>query len=225
MSPKSRGRPKGLGKPANLWELTQAVKGMKVKRESRHYPIKPKGIIQGPSAKTSVSLPRYAELFAQRDGDGKPLNLSQIGDLMGVTRERVRQIRKRYFPELGGIRVVRKVYIRQRRATSRFNSPSLFRRMVRQWLAESGYFQCCHCFMVKCLKDRTKTREGGMRSTRCKSCTAESTWRWWLTAHGRAKVQAWTKANPDKVREYTRRSKEKKCRLAKENRENANHNN
>ncbi len=213
MSPNPRGRPEGLGKPANLWELTQAIKNLAVKREPRHYPTKPKGIIQGPSAKTQASLAQFAELFATRDANGKPLTLEQIGQRVGVTREYVRQIRKRYFPQLGTIKADRASYIRQRVATSRFHSPVLFRRMVRGWLATCGYFQCCHCHLVKCIAtDRTKMGSDAraIRSARCKWCTADGTWRWFQTPHGKQSQKAWVQANRDKVREYTRRSEEKK---------------
>lgn len=226
IQPNPRGRPLGIGKSANLWELTEAVKRLAIKREPRHYPTKPAGIVQGPSAKTRDKLVRYAELFDSRTPDGKPLTLQQISDVMGVTREMVRQVRKRYFPELAGIRAVRKSYVNQRMATKRFHNPTLFRRLVRGWLVSEGYFQCCHCNLVKCIEtDLTKSGKGRRPdgSVRCKWCSADSTWQWCQTKVGKQKAKAWVKANPDKVREYQRRSDQKKRDRERKLNENYNH--
>lgn len=216
MTPNPRGRPHGtIAKPANLQELIQAAQGMAVKHIPRHYKTKPKGIIQGPSgpsAHTREILPQYAKLFAERDELGASLTLQEIGNRMGVSREMVRIIRKRYFPELGSIQVERHTHITRQRVAKRFANPTVFRRMVRQWLAVEGYFQCGHCLLVKCTAtDRTKS----MVSARCKWCTADGTWRWWQTDHGKRVSKAWVKANPNKTREYTRRHAQK-LKLAKQ---------
>lgn len=219
MSPNPRGRPRGTtAKPANLQELIQAVQGMVVKHIPRHYKTKPKGIKQGPTARTREVLPQYAKLFAERDELGASLTLQEIGNRMGVSREMVRIIRKRYFPELGSIQVERHEHITRQRVAKRSANPNIFRRTVRQWLALEGYFQCGHCLLVKCTAtDRTK----GMVSARCKWCTADGAWRWWQTEHGKQVSKAWVKANRGKTREYTRRHAQKlkltkQAKLAKE---------
>src|SRR6266446_10115715 len=90
-------------------------------------------------------LPEYAALFAERMPDGTPLTLTEIGKRLGVTKENVRQIRARYFAELGTIRTITMPHTAKRNALRRFQKPYLFCRMVRGWLRAEGYFQCGTC--------------------------------------------------------------------------------
>ncbi len=51
---------------------------------------------------TKLDLGTYAALFYGREvGTGRPWTLIEIGQFMGVSRENVRQIRKKHFPHLG----------------------------------------------------------------------------------------------------------------------------
>ncbi len=147
-------------------------------------------------------LSDYSALFAQG------MSNADIARQFGITGEAVRQIRKKYFPQLPARRMERKAQIRKRNAAQQFRRPGLFRTMIRRWLAAAGYFQCGHCRLVKCIAtDRTK---GTPR--RCKSCTAKNTRRYYRNG-GKEKLLAWQRANPNKVRKAQERYAAKRSNI------------
>ncbi len=212
----SLGRRRGYGGLASLQNLVDAAQrlaGGMPPRRNQPKPGKvlgrPYGSLSGPSARVKVLLPRYAELFAQRDEFGQPLTLEAVASQMGVTRERVRQIRLKYFPELETKRVEQHTGVLKRRAAKRFRQR--FRRMVRSWLHEAGYFQCCHCFVVKCsATDRTKNNRPYIGWGRCKKCTADKAWLWWQIKANKERAAEWQRTNKDKCKEYTKRYRKRK---------------
>lgn len=159
---------------------------------------------RSPGATTKELLPQYAALFAERKPDGAPLTLHEIGQRMGVTREAVRIMRKRYFPELGSIRVDRNAHIREQKASRRFAKLNVFRSMVRGWLKDAGYFQCCCCLAV-----RSSDEKSAGKDPRCKRCNADGVRAYRATEHGRQKGAQWKSANPDKLRAAQRRFRHK----------------
>ncbi len=196
--------------PARLlpWELV-------AREASRQYRLtrcpRPKTeqyrLTRGPRPKTEALLPRYAELFAERTAEGRPLPLSEIGARMGVTREWVRVLRKRYFRELPSIRVDRAQFTKTKKAERRSARPSTFRRLVRSWLEAEGYRQCGTCRLVKCDSEMTST--GGAYRGRCKRCSLASAQRNYYERGGNMRNAAWRKANPEKCAAAARRYYEK----------------
>ncbi len=186
--------------------------GAILKRGSERKGWAPREGSNPPGPQPSVDLATYAALFYCTDPvTHEPMNNTEIAAALGISRERVRQIRAKHFPHLGSIRTVKKAITRQKRSTKRFRSLSAFRLMVRRWLLAAGYGQCCRCKAVKCL-DGEIVRNHNRKcptSVVCHSCNAASANQHYY--NGGSAVQAkWRSENRDKTRVHCARYQEKK---------------
>lgn len=143
---------------------------------------------------------RVVDLLQQGDPEtGIPWSHSQIAAMVGLTRERVRQLALKFTGETGRQRQARRCAIRSAA------QPKPPKRMTRQgwlttfkrWLTESGYAYCTAGRHVVPAKDIAKTCQ-----YRCNACVAAETRKWYATPDGKAKCLQWQAANPDKVAEY-----------------------
>lgn len=94
---------------------------------------------------------------------GSDLGLVEIAKQVGLTRERVRQIQSRYFPDCPRPKP---------RKLAPPLSPYRFQKKVIQWLRSSGDTWCYECRQVKCLEEfspRTQQGQNGLMCTLCNS--------------------------------------------------------
>ncbi len=161
---------------------------------------------QGPK----VDLATYAALFyGFKVGTKEPWTLQEIGGFIGVGRERVRQIRAKYFSHLESTRTVRVRLTRENRLQRRFATLTLWRRTVRRWLKAEGYFQCCTCLSVKCLKiDAAK----GHLTPVCKQCTLKVSLRNYHERGGAARLATYHQQHQEQGLRNTRKYMDRKAR-------------
>lgn len=164
-------------------------------------------ILQRNISKTKPPSSRTAQIIAMyRSGS----TLNEVGQEFGIARERARQILRRegVSSKEGGkavknapthaARMIRLIYLAHKRARAKFER------------------RCSKCKEIKPLETFPISVHGtDKRSYRCKKCTAkESNRRYYDESTGdRERRLAWQRANPEKVREYQRRSKAKRMAL------------
>lgn len=95
------------------------------------------------------------------------LPLSQIAKKVGVTREAVRNVQKKYFPEFSRHK--------QRKEKPQCLRPALFRRELLRILRASGAMWCTKCKRVKCLDDFSPYVRRGRNGKPCRVCNADRT--------------------------------------------------
>lgn len=89
-------------------------------------------------------------------------------------------------------------------------STTAFTRLVRDWLSLIGCGWCVFCCKVKQLSDMQIPYGSQRRSVRCKRCVADRVHAHY-TRNGTAKLKQWQQANPEKMREYSRRYQAKRA--------------
>lgn len=156
-------------------------------------------------SKVKTDLAMYAALFYGKEpGTGRPSSLKEIGNIMGVTRERVRQIRSKHFPHLGSIKFETKTFYEKKKKKERFESLWAFRLMVRKWLLAEGYKQCCTCKLVKCLEEMSAAK--CETSGRCLVCLASrNKERYHTDPSYKEKQREWKEKNKDKCSFYDKK--------------------
>ena len=136
--------------------------------------------------------------------------LETCGQRFGLTRERARQIIKAagVAPTEGG----QKKGLPERQAAAARRREAI---AARKEFA-LHFRHCGACGETKPIEEfaRHKNLPAG-RQYRCKACNREKTRDWYHEGGGKQKNREWQRNNPEKMREYTRRWKQKQKALAK----------
>ena len=134
---------------------------------------------------------------------GIPYSYSEIAKFVGLSRERVRQLAMRWTGETGrqrqgAIRAAEPPKPPQPPQPPRPPTRAGWLKIYRRWLAEVGSAWCTTGRHIVPSMDMTlcvKTSK-----YKCKACRAADTQKWYATPHGKATLQKWQAANPDKLR-------------------------